>query len=122
MSTIAAIAVGVLFLASTVAKLAAPARWRAQAVQLTDSRLVGPLLPWVEVAMGALLVSGWERHRMAILAGSMLVMFNALLAVRLREGRRPPCACFGSFSSTPISWWHVLRNSLFVLVAVVAAV
>jgi hypothetical protein len=121
-STVAAILLGAVFLLSAITKLAAPARWRTQAAQLIDAPLVGLALPWVELATGALLVSGWQRHRVAIFAGALLVMFDAVLAVRLREGRRPPCACFGSLSSRPISWVDVVRNFLFIGVAIVAAV
>jgi Methylamine utilisation protein MauE len=122
MSTVAALLLGAVFLLSAITKLAAPAKWRAQAAQLIDAPLVGRVLPWVEVVMGALLVSGWQRHRVAIAAGALLVTFNSLLAVRLREGRRPPCACFGSLSSRPISWLDVGRNMLLILVALAAAV
>jgi hypothetical protein len=122
MSTVAAILLGVVFLVSAITKLASPAKWRAQSAQLIDAPLVARVLPWVELAMGALLVSGWQRHRVAIAAGALLVLFNALLAVRLLEGRRPPCACFGSFSSRPISWLVVGRNVLLAFVALAAAV
>jgi hypothetical protein len=122
MSTVAAILLGVVFLVSAITKLASPARWRVQAAQLIDAPLVGRVLPWVELAIGALLVSGWQRHRVAIAAGALLVLFNSLLVVRISEGRRPPCACFGSFSSRPIGWPDVGRNVLLAFIALAAAV
>ena len=42
------------------------------------------------------------------------------LVLRLAQGRRPPCACFGAWSATPIGWGHVARNAVFAAFAAVA--
>ena len=48
----------------------------------------------------------------------MLVVFTAWIVVHLVRGEHPPCACFGSLSAAPLSWWHVARNaSSLVLIA-----
>jgi hypothetical protein len=49
----------------------------------------------------------------------LLVAFTALLMVRLLQGRRPPCACFGALSSKPIGWGNVARNAVFLALAAV---
>jgi hypothetical protein len=71
--------------------------------------------------MGALLVAQIARRPLAIVAGVLLAAFTTLLVVRLSQGRRPPCACFGALSSKPISWASVTRNAAFMILAAVVA-
>ncbi len=120
-STVAAVALGAVFLLSGVSKLAAPARWRSQAGELLAMPPFAEALPFVEVALGALLISGVQRRAIAATAGTLLLAFTMLLAVRIRQGRHPPCACFGSLNAKPIGWGHIARNALFIMLAVVAA-
>ena len=54
-------------------------------------------LPFAELGIGALLVAQIARRPVAIVAGVVLLAFTTLLVVRLSQGRRPPCACFGAF-------------------------
>jgi hypothetical protein len=44
-----------------------------------------------------------------------------LLAVRLKEGRRPPCACFGPWSARPIGPGSIARNVALIALALLAA-
>jgi hypothetical protein len=50
----------------------------------------------------------------------VLVGFTVLILRRLAEGRRPPCACFGAWSTKPLGRGHVVRNLGFIALAVVA--
>jgi hypothetical protein len=50
----------------------------------------------------------------------VLVGFTVLILRRLAEGRRPPCACFGAWSTKPLGRGHVVRNLCFIGLAVVA--
>jgi hypothetical protein len=43
-----------------------------------------------------------------------------LILRRLAEGQRPPCACFGAWSTKPLGRGHVVRNLGFIGLAVVA--
>ena len=119
-SVIAAVLIGVVFLVSAVTKLASPNVWRTQAADLGVPGAVVVALPIVEAVLGALLVVQWQRRICAAVALGLLLAFTALLVVRISQGRRPPCACFGSFSAKPIGWTHVARNVAFMAVAVVA--
>jgi uncharacterized membrane protein YphA (DoxX/SURF4 family) len=119
-SVIAAVLVGVVFLTSAVTKFASPIVWRTQAADLGVPRSVVVALPIVEAGLGALLVVQWQRRICAGVALGLLLAFTAMLVVRISQGRRPPCACFGSFSAKPISWMHVARNVGFIVVAAVA--
>jgi hypothetical protein len=119
LAVVAGASLGVVLLWSGGAKLASPARWRAQASEFgAPARAIAPL-PWVELVLGGLLVAQLARPLPAIAAGALLAVFTVGLVQRLRTGRRPPCACFGA-SARPISWWSVARNVLLMVVAAVA--
>ena len=121
MIVIAAVLLGVVFLVAGVMKLAAPQQWRAQSADLGVPSLVATVVPFVELILGALLVAQIARRQVAALAAALLVAFTVLLAVRLAQGRRPPCACFGAWSARPISWRDVVRNAGFLVLAAVVA-
>ncbi len=122
LAVVASIIVGVAFLLAGAAKIAAGQRWPTQAAALGAPRIVVPVLPWAEIVVGALLCAQVARPVIASLAALMLVAFSALLAIRLGQGERPPCACFGSWSAKPLSWKHLARNGVLLALAVVAAV
>jgi len=113
---------GAVFVVSGVAKLARPAQWRAQAAELGAPRPVIEALPFIELLLGALLIVQWHRRWVALGALVLLGGFTVLLVARLLQGRRPPCACFGSWSMKPIGWGHVARNAGFMAIAVIAMV
>jgi len=107
--TIASVVLGLAMLAAGAAKLASRT-WTV------------PLVPWVELSLGALLVVDVLRPLVAIATAVLLAAFTALLSVRLTRGERPPCACFGRLSTRPISWWSVARNLVLIALAVAIAV
>lgn len=117
---IAGVVIGVVFLVSGGLKLVAPT-WPAQAAELGAPGWAVPLVPWLELGLGALLVAGIARPLSATAAAVMLGAFTVLLVARLREGRRPPCACFGRLSAGPIGWGSVVRNLALIALALVAA-
>ena len=82
---------------------------------------VATVVPFLELAVGALLVAQLARSFAAVVAGVMLTAFTVLLIVRLKQGRRPPCACFGALSTKPIGWGNVVRNVVFLVLAGVVA-
>lgn len=116
---IARLCLGVVFLIAGGAKLAA-STWPEQARQLGAPRLVIPFVPWIEIVAGALLCAQLARPIPAAIALAMLVVFTALLVLRLAQGQHPPCACFGSWSARPLGWRHLVRNAVLIALAVVA--
>jgi len=80
------------------------------------------VLPWFEILLGAVLVSGLARPAAAALAGLVLLAFTGLLVLNLARGRRPPCACFGASSRRPIGPGSVVRNLVLLALAVIAFV
>jgi hypothetical protein len=71
--------------------------------------------------LGALLISNLVRRPASIVALVLLLLFSTLVVARLRDGRHPPCACFGAWSVRPLGLGHLVRNGLLVLLAIVAA-
>ncbi len=119
---VAAIVVAAVLLIAGVLKLARPAEWRTQATGLGVPALLANVVPFVEIALGAALLVQWQRHGVAWAAVALFGAFTGLLGLRLAQGQRPPCACFGSLSSRPIGAGHIARNAVFIALTVFAAV
>ena len=120
-AVVAGVVLGAVLLLSGAAKLAAGPRWAAQAATLGAPAVAVPVLPWVEVGLGALLITGVWRPVVALAAAALLGAFTMLLVVRLVQGRRPPCACFGAWSTRPIGVGAVARNVVLIALALLAA-
>jgi len=118
---VAAVVVAVVLLVAGVTKLAQPRQWRSQAAGLGVPRLVAAPVPYIELVLAALLLVQLQRPVVAWLAVVLFVAFTVLLVVRLAQGQRPACACFGSLSAAPIGPGHVARNAVFIALAMVAA-
>lgn len=118
--TVAAVAVGLMFVLAGASKLALGAGWPAQARGFGAPVWIARFVPWVELALGAALVVQIATPWPAVGAIAILLLFTALLARHLRAGRRPDCACFGAWSSKPIGRGHLLRNSVLLGFAVLA--
>lgn len=120
--TIAAIVLGVVFLVAGGSKIAAGPDWPVQAAGLGAPRSVIPFVPWVEIVVGAVLIVQIARRPAALAALGILLVFTVLLAIRLREGKRPPCACFGAWSAKPLGPGHLARNAALIAVAGLALI
>jgi uncharacterized membrane protein YphA (DoxX/SURF4 family) len=119
-ATIASVVLGVTFLVAGASKIAVGAAWPEQARGLgTPNFLIPfvPFLPWVEIVLGALLVTQVARDVAAIGAILLLFAFTALVGHRLSQGRHPPCACFGAWSAKPIGSWTIARNIALMVLA-----
>ncbi len=122
MIVLASLLLGAVFLLSGILKVSAPREWRTQSAALGVPGFLAVVVPIVELLIGALLVAQIGRRPAALCAGALLVAFTGLLVVRLCQGRRPPCACFGALSTKPIGWGDVARNAGFLAIAVVIVV
>jgi hypothetical protein len=79
------------------------------------------MVPWLEIGLGALLITGVWRPAVALVAAGLLGAFTVLLVLRLAQGQRPPCACFGAWSTRPIGYGSVARNVVLIALALLAA-
>ncbi|CAN5815338.1 hypothetical protein BH24ACT5_BH24ACT5_32270 [soil metagenome] len=115
----AGIVLGAVFVAAGMSKVVAHQSWPSQAAGLGVPMWLALLVPWLELVVGATVAVGLVRPGPVIVAMGILVVFTALIVIRLAQGRHPPCACFGSWSARPLSSVDVARNvGLLVLAAV----
>ena len=121
-SSIAAALVGIAFVVAGASKLAANESWPVQARGLGAPTWTIPLVPWVELVIGSLLIVQFLRVPMAVLAALLLAVFTFLILRKIAAGERPPCACFGAWSAKPIGMGHVARNAVLMALAVIAAI
>jgi uncharacterized membrane protein YphA (DoxX/SURF4 family) len=115
---VASILLGIVFIMSGGSKIAAGPAWPQQARELGAPSLVVPVLPWVEIVLGAVLVTQLAPMLAAAASLVLLVLFTALIQRRLAEDRHPPCACFGAWSAKPLATGHLVRNLGFMALAV----
>jgi uncharacterized membrane protein YphA (DoxX/SURF4 family) len=122
LAVLASVALGLSFLVAGGSKVAAGEAWPVQARGMGAPVVVIPVLPWFEIALGAVLVAQLARVAAAVVALLVLVTFTALIVRRLAQGQHPPCACFGAWSASPLGWSHVVRNVALMGLAVIAIV
>lgn len=96
------IAVGAVFVAAGLLKLARPTEFHADLlaydVSLPDVawRFVAVVFPWVEVIGGALFAAGVWPETAGVLVVAMTVVFVGLLGQAVARGLDLRCGCFGS--------------------------
>ena len=120
LGTAAALFTGAVFLIAGASKVAQGPAWPPQAAGMGVPTWLATIAPWWEIAVGALTAVGVAAPWPALAAAVTLIAFVVLIAAQLRRGRHPQCACFGAWSSAPLSGRHVWRNAGFLMVAVVA--
>ena len=118
---LAAVVLGIVLLVAGIAKRA-DRGWPQDAAALGTPAWAIPVLPWFEMLLGAVLVSGLARPAAAALAGVVLIAFTGVVVLNLARGRRPPCACFGASSRRPIGPGSLIRNLVLLALAVIAFV
>ncbi|MGE0879030.1 MAG: MauE/DoxX family redox-associated membrane protein [Acidimicrobiia bacterium] len=118
---VASVALGAVFLLSGGLKASNPG-WPAQARALGAPKPIAVAVPWIELAVGALLVVRLVRPVVAIAAIVMLVAFTSLIGYRLARGQRPACSCFGNLSVRPIGVDTLIRNMALIALGVIAAI
>jgi putative oxidoreductase len=75
-------------------------------------------VPWIELAVGVMLVIGWRVRAAALVVSCLMVGFMLALGWALAKGLDMSCGCFASQSAKeqdPISWRTLLRDSAWLL-------
>jgi hypothetical protein len=121
---VAAVALGLVFEWSGVAKVASRDAWQVAGTPFsTGSRALDGVvrsgLPWLEVVVGGLLIVRVVPVVAAYAGLVMLVVFTIALVRVLATGQRPPCMCFGAVRARPVSWMNVARNVVLIAAAIV---
>lgn len=115
------VVVGGLLLVSGAAKLRQPS-WPATARAFGTPRVVVPVLPWIELVLGALLVAQIGGRWIALAALALLATFTIAIGVQLIRGHRVPCGCFGEASAGPVGTMTMARNVALCALTLVAVV
>jgi hypothetical protein len=93
------IALGAIFVVAALPKVADPPSFAHMIYnyRLVPGAMINALalvMPWVEILVGLALILGvWPREA-ASLAGLLLLVFIAAIAVNLARGRAVDCGCF----------------------------
>lgn len=120
--TVAAVVVGGVLVWAGFAKLRAGALWVRQADAMgVGHRLAAPV-PWAEIVVGVTLATRIASPWPAVAAGVLLVVFTGLLLLRLADGSRTPCPCFGARSNRPLGAVDVFRNVLLLALVLVTLI
>lgn len=121
-ATLAGVIVGAVVCVAGAAKISSGDQWTVQARAMGAPRFVVPLIPWIEILVGAALaarvmpfVSGW-------VVFGLLAAFTVVIVSNLHRGHRPVCACFGAWRPAPLGWKHVARNLALMGLTVVSVV
>jgi hypothetical protein len=123
--------VGVVFLASSLSKLAGTNAYRAFTASVGELRLlparvtpvVAVTVVVAELAIWLLLAAPVPVAAVAgfMVAAGLLAAFAIGIALSLTKGVRAPCRCFGT-STTPLGLGHVVRNAVLAVISLGGAV
>jgi hypothetical protein len=118
---------GVVMLISGVAKVGRPTATRDAFMSMGVPRALRSdalvtALPYVEIALGALLLATWSWPLMVVAAATtgLFAAYWVLVLRVLRRGDEVDCGCFGALGDDRVSGTTMARNSLLVVLAALA--
>jgi uncharacterized membrane protein YphA (DoxX/SURF4 family) len=131
---LARITLGLLFLYAAYAKLHYAGAWHLRdyhflfAFGINSYEMLSPqnalllarVLPWLEVALGLLLISGIALRWVGSVTTALLIVFMYALARAAVKGLAINCGCFGNESTSPAR--ELAVDSLLLLTAVAITV
>ena len=119
----ARVTLAAVFAVASVAKLRGRTEFRdavrAFGVPAPLAGVTSALLPLVEGGVAVALLTAWAWPG-AVVAGALLTVFTAGIALNLLRGRAPECRCFGQLQPAPIGKGTLVRNAG--LAAIAAAI
>jgi uncharacterized membrane protein YphA (DoxX/SURF4 family) len=124
------LALGVVFLYAAYAKLHYAGAWHLRdyhflfafginsydMLSFDGALLLARVLPWVEVALGLLLISGLALRWVGVVTTALLIVFMYALSRAALKGLAINCGCFGNQSTSPAR--ELVLDSLLLLTAV----
>ena len=120
MANVAGYILGGVFLVAGLSKLRSPLETRRS---LRDLGFPFPketsiILPLVELLTAILLIV--DPATGGPFAVALLVAFTVLILSRLVNGNTSGCGCFGAWSTRPLSYWDIARNTVFIVLGAIA--
>jgi len=86
------------------------------------SRVIGIVLPEVELLVGCLLLIKIGVAFAGAVACVLFALFATAISVNLVRGRRRiACGCFGPSENRPLGWSHVVQNVALAIVSLLSA-
>jgi len=74
------------------------------------------VLPWLELALGGLLIVGRWLPGSIVLTNVLFLAFLGSLLFNLARGLDVHCGCFSSSTQgTPMTTWYLVRDAIFLL-------
>lgn len=115
-----------MFLASAASKASQFARFQSsvEAYRLLPTYLVAPasrFIPIVEFIVGGLLLLGVGTVWVGWVATTLMLVFSAAISIKINQKDNIGCGCGGFLGSHQISSWHLWRNLLLSVLAVLVA-
>jgi|WetSurMetagenome_2_1015567.scaffolds.fasta_scaffold82451_3 uncharacterized membrane protein YphA (DoxX/SURF4 family) len=86
--------------------------------KLIPDRFIFPIatyFPWVEIALGVLILTGWKIRWSSLAASALMLFFIVLLSVTLARGIETNCGCFGF--GDRITWKTIVRDGSLLIPA-----
>ncbi|HVB33275.1 MAG TPA: MauE/DoxX family redox-associated membrane protein [Patescibacteria group bacterium] len=78
--------------------------------------LVSHALPWFELGLGVLLLSGLALRWVSLIATGLIAAFFGIIVRTYFAGLQINCGCFGP-GAEPLTAWTILRDGLFLALA-----
>jgi uncharacterized membrane protein YphA (DoxX/SURF4 family) len=76
-------------------------------------------LPWLELALGLMLLLGWGTRLAANISATLMLLFIFAMGINLARGRKDlDCGCFGNHHHQVISIKSILRNLVLIIISV----
>lgn len=119
----ARLCVGGVFLASAITKLmdregTAVSMSRYPFLPGGFGRFIAYTFPYLELAVGLLLIFGLFTRYAAIASVAMYILFTGLITYDLTKGQNQSCHCFGRLSAEKLTPVAVVRNLLLLTLSV----
>jgi uncharacterized membrane protein YphA (DoxX/SURF4 family) len=120
------VALGLIFIYAGWVKLQDP--WQLFAAGVASYEIlpmgavefVARTLPWFEIALGVVLISGYFLRVSSTVVGALLALFFTLIVRAYIQGKEINCGCFGG--NEPISPLTMLRDGSMLVGAIVLCV
>src|SRR6266536_3501750 len=77
-------------------------------------------LPWLELAVGLLLLAGWNLRYVSIAAATLLTVFFSVMVIQYARGAGIDCGCFGVGEA--LSAKTLARDSILLAAGIALAV